>query len=855
MAQEWARAAGEPLPAPARSGRAWFYAAGLVGFAIAIVSIADMFSPRPNDGVVPTPYSRGGIEVLSVEPGGPAQAAGILSGDRVIGIGRKLVNSASDASEELLKHRIGETVPYLVRRGESLLTLPVRLASIRLGGTTYLYSAALGFLFFLIGLFVFRNRSDDRAARIFFLLCVLFLLFFVCRLRPASYWWIDVFVQNTGTVSLFLLPAVFIHFFLIFPRPKQLSFARNDEWTGTPPARFKVWLQDFLSASPGLFYLLYAIPPFVFLYDVFRQVRGESVTVLSGAPLSSWVLLGDYLVLGLIALAHSAFTLPEAGERRQAFHVFVGTILGTAPFVLLGIVLPSAFGIHEYVFWGIVPMILIPLTFAYAIVRFQMLNIRFVVRRTFLYAATTAIVFGFYTLAIATAAKLFAGSRLSGSPLFNFGFFLVAIPLFEFLRRRLQTPLDRLFFRDKLNYQTALLDMSEAITGELDLAKIADYLTANIAATMRLEKASLWLRDREGWLERRGRRDDRLSPEAALRRVLRQEGKPALLKDLSFHFADSESQEFRERLMAEDFRLLVPLVYRQRLMGLLALKEKLSGERFDREDDALLTTLANQSALAIETALLHDEMTRQAEFKRDLEIARDIQASLLPRSVPVVPGFSFLGGSVPAKVVGGDFYDFIPFEDQRLGIVIGDVSGKSVPASLLMVASKEIVYSRALTTRDPGLLFQESNRRIYAIKRRMFVSLGYFLLDPEAMSLRYAIGGQPLPILLRSGDGGPHLLDPPEHRLPLGAFREVAYDTRELFLRRGDLIFFYTDGFTEAMDEEMNPYGEERLMASVAKRRGEPLEELTRGVLSDIREHVRGAEQYDDMTFLLLRVE
>ncbi|HTO76603.1 MAG TPA: SpoIIE family protein phosphatase [Thermoanaerobaculia bacterium] len=855
MGEERATSGAAPPPAPAGSGRAWFYAAGLVGLTLAIISIADMFSPRPNDGIVPMPYSRGGIEVRAVETGGPAQISGIRPGDRVVGIWRRLVNTASDASEELLKHRIGETVPYLVSRGGTLLTVPVKLSSVRLGGSTYLYAAGLGFLFFLIGLFVFRHRPDDRAARLFFLLCVLFLLFFVCRLRPASYWWIDVFVQNTGTVSLFLLPAVFLHFFLVFPRPKQLRFARADEWTGESPARWKVLLQDFLSASPGLFYLLYAIPPFVFLYDVFRQVRGEPVSVLSGAPLSSWVLLGDYLVLGLIALAHSAFTLPDARERRQAFHVFVGTILGTAPFVLLGIVLPSAFQIDDYVFWGIVPMILIPLTFAYAIVRFQMLNIRFVVRRTFLYAATTAIVFGFYTLAIATAAKLFAGSRLSSSPIFNFGFFLVAIPLFEFLRRRLQTPLDRLFFRDKLNYQTALLSMSETITGELDLGKIADYLTANIAATMRLEKASLWLRDREGWLERRGRRDDRLSPEAALRRVLRQEGKPALLEELSFHFADSESQEFRERLLQEGFQLLVPLVYRERLMGLLALKEKLSGERFDREDEALLTTLANQSALAIETALLHDEMTRQAEWRRDLEIARDIQASLLPRSVPIVPGFSFLGGSLPAKVVGGDFYDFIPFEDRRLGVVIGDVSGKSVPASLLMVASKEIVYSRAQTTRDPGTLFQESNRRIYSIKRRMFVSLGYFLLDPDAMSLRYAIGGQPLPILLRSGDGGPRFLDAPEHRLPLGAFREVAYDTCELFLRRGDLIFLYTDGFTEAMDEEMNPFGEERLMRSVGSRRDQPLEEIARGLLGDIREHVRGADQYDDMTFLFLRVE
>jgi serine phosphatase RsbU (regulator of sigma subunit) len=172
-----------------------------------------------------------------------------------------------------------------------------------------------------------------------------------------------------------------------------------------------------------------------------------------------------------------------------------------------------------------------------------------------------------------------------------------------------------------------------------------------------------------------------------------------------------------------------------------------------------------------------------------------------------------------------------------------------------MVASKEIVYSRALTTRDPGRLFQESNRRIYAIKRRMFVSLGYFLLDPDAMSLRYSIGGQPLPMIIRSGDGGPTLLEPPNHRLPLGALKEVPYDTVEMFLKRGDLIFFYTDGFTEAMDGEMNPYGEERLMRSFSDVRQAPLEEIARGILADIRIHVGGAEQYDDMTFLLMRVE
>jgi serine phosphatase RsbU (regulator of sigma subunit) len=852
---------------PAAASRpAWFLAVGFVGLAIAIASIADMFSARPYDGIVPVPYGREGIEVRATVPGSPAEKAGIKPGECIQGIGKRIVKSSSDASAQLRRHRIGEKVTYLVRNGPcpaqarsetagELREVRVQLSSERLGGRTYLYAVVIGFLFFLIGLFVFVRVPQERSARIFFLLCVLFLVFFVCRLRPASYWWIDVFVQNTGTVSLFLLPAVFLHFFLVFPRPKRLHFARADEWTGEPPARWKVGLQDFLSTSPGLLYLLYAIPPFVFLYDVFRQVQGEKVTVLSGAPLSSWILLGDYLVLGLVALAHSAFTLEESRERRQAFHVFVGTIVGTVPFVLFFIVLPSAFGIDEYAFYGIIPMILIPLTFAYAIVRFQMLNVRVIVRRTFLYAATTAVLLGLYALVVALANLVFTSSKASASPLFNFGFFLVGISLFEVLRRKLQAPLDKLFFREKFDYQAALLEMSEAITGELDLGRIADYLTASVAATMRLEKASIWLRDREGSLERRGRGEDRLSPSAALRRVLRQEGKPSDLGELSLHFADDESEKFRKRLLEEGFRLLVPLVYRERLMGILALKEKLSGEGFDRDDQSLLSTLANQSALAIETALLHDEMTRQAELKRDLEIARDIQTSLLPRNVPEINGFSFFGGSIPARVVGGDFYDFIPFDDGRLGVVIGDVSGKSVPASLLMVAAKEIVYSRALMTSDPGVLFRESNRRIYSIKRRMFVSLGFFLLDPEAMTLRYAIGGQPLPILVRSGDGCPRLFEPPEHRLPLGAFRDVAYDTRELYLRRGDLLFFYTDGFTEAMDSAMNPYGEEKLMASVETHREGPLEEVARRVLADIRDHVGGAEQYDDMTFLFLRVD
>src|SRR5207244_12678855 len=133
-------------------------------------------------------------------------------------------------------------------------------------------------------------------------------------------------------------------------------------------------------------------------------------------------------------------------------------------------------------------------------------------------AATAAIMLGLYALAVAMPNVIFVESTLSSSPLFNCGCFLVCISLVAVLRRRLQTPLDKLSFREKFDYQKALLDMSEAITGELDLGRIADFLTGRVAATMRLEKASVWLRDEQGWLERRGRREERMSPSAAVRR-------------------------------------------------------------------------------------------------------------------------------------------------------------------------------------------------------------------------------------------------------------------------------------------------------------------------------------------------
>jgi serine phosphatase RsbU (regulator of sigma subunit) len=207
--------------------------------------------------------------------------------------------------------------------------------------------------------------------------------------------------------------------------------------------------------------------------------------------------------------------------------------------------------------------------------------------------------------------------------------------------------------------------------------------------------------------------------------------------------------------------------------------------------------------------------------------------------------------------VGGDFYDFLDVDaspDGRLALVLGDVSGKSIPASLLMVAAKEIVNARAMADPDPAAVFLAANRRLYEIKRRMFVSLSYFLLDPKALAMTYAFAGQPTPLLVRPGSGSAAEIPCPASRLPLGAFRDTQYDAASLYLSRGDLLLFYTDGLNEAMSAEMTPYGDERLKASLVRHCRRSLPDLADELLEDVRQYTHGAEQYDDITFVLMRV-
>ena len=840
-----------PMTRVRATGLFWLLAFGVVAFLVACLSILDMFLPRPFDGVWRDP-DRSDLVVRWVIPDSGAARAGMQADDRIVGVGRVVVRTPTDAARVLQRHSIGERLVYLVERNNKLIELEVQLGASRLGTPSYLYACFSGFLFFFIGLYVLLRRPDasqGAPTQVFFALCTLFLLFLVCRLRPASYSWADSVVLTTGTLSLLVLPAAFLHFFLVFPRRLQLSLVSPGEPVTGSGMQALTRLEHFVNDSSNLFRLLYLLPP---LFYVATLALGEffdvQIRLVSGAPISSWVLMGDYLVLGLLALLSSLLRAHESRERRQIATVFFGTVAGVTPFLLLGVVFPSLLHTDRYLSWSVATLAVVPLTFAYAIVRFQFFDIRVIVRRSVLYTLMTAVVAGIYGVVIAASTMIFRSSSPYVSILLALA---AAVFLLDPLRRKLQEPVDRFFFREAYDAQRAVDEVSAAVVREFSLERLETLLSKRLAEIMHLEWAALYCRE-DGELVSQTAPPPlppRLSSNLVLVSELARAGAPVRLGMLE----PVKSLELRSRRVLEQFevagaRLLVGLCTRDQLHGVLAVGPKRSEEEFSPSDVQLVHTLANQGAVALENARLLHERARQIELEKELEIARRVQLALIPAHLPAPSGWLIAARCVPARQVGGDFFDALAASGNGVGeFIVGDVAGKSVAGAMLMVAAREVLQTAALGGISPEQLFEVANRRLYAPSHRLFVALAYLQLRAGGEAA-YALAGQPTPLVRRHG-GVVAELPSPQHRLPVGALRGVHWDLMPLQMSVGDVVVLYSDGVTDARSSAGESFGEERLHRILARAGADPTAVVDE-VLGAVAEFAAGSEPYDDVTLL-----
>jgi serine phosphatase RsbU (regulator of sigma subunit) len=829
-------------------------APGAVAFLLAALSVADMFSPRPYDGVILEADTPGSTVVREVVPGSGADRAGIRQGDVIVGIDRSILSSASHAQQLLNRHSIGEMVPYMFRSGGSIKEREVELGRRRIGDTSYLYAAILGFLFFGVGSFVVIRQPRLPTARVFYVMCCLFMLFLVCRLRPASYSWVDTFVLSTGTMALLFLPAAFLHFFLIFPRPVW-------EWRRDPVADTIGWIAKI---SPRLV-PIYLLPPMVYVATLAGSWwTGSQVALISGAPMANWWVMVGYMVLGLGALGLSGRYLPDVHQRQGAGLVFVGTLFGVVPFILLAVAFPSFLDTERFIFYGVVPLILVPITFAYAIIRFQLLDIRVILRKSLLYAVTTALVTAAYALGIASFNRIFQGTKLADSPYFPVVFALAIVLLFEPLRHRLQRPVDRFFFAERHRLQQAMVEMGEALTNEIDIGPVVTQLVERLPELLGLHFAALYL-PKQGRLRRVAgptKLPEELPILGILHDFLRNKGPLLRMDELApIRLLSAEVELLGDELGATGVEVVGLLATKRRSVGIILLSGKRGRTALEHEEIDRLRDLLNQASIALETNLLLDERARQAEFERELKIAASIQSSLLPQRLEPVAGWQLAAVCRPAREVGGDFYTELPggLPGER-ALAFGDVSGKSISGALMMMAAHEILNTLALAHPDAEELFRLANERLYNLRgdRRpglrggSFVALGYLAFRPSCSALRYSLAGQPPP-LLRRQSLPVETLCMPNHRLPLGALRLGGYQVLEIEMDPGDVLLAYSDGVVEAQSPDGDLFGEERLAEVLGAAPTSSPQATINHVIEEIEAFTCGHTPYDDVTLLAVK--
>ena len=312
-----------------------------------------------------------------------------------------------------------------------------------------------------------------------------------------------------------------------------------------------------------------------------------------------------------------------------------------------------------------------------------------------------------------------------------------------------------------------------------------------------------------------------------------------------------------DAMKASQIKVVVPLVSQGELIGLLNLGPRLSQQEYSADDRKLLNDLATQTAPAVQVAQLVRQQQRQAQererIEQELRVARLIQQTLLPKEVPDLEGYKLAAYYQPAREVGGDFYDFLKLDDEHLGLVVGDVTDKGVPAAIVMATTRTMLRASAQRLDSPGEVLKRVNDVIVRdIPPNMFITCLYAILNLESGVLRYANAGHDLPYRRRrsSEAGGAEELR--ATGMPLGLLPGMSYEEKEIVLGRGDSVLFYSDGLVEAHDPHRQMFGFPRLQGLVGAHPGGAtmvdflLEELARFVGDSW-------EQEDDITLVTLQ--
>jgi sigma-B regulation protein RsbU (phosphoserine phosphatase) len=708
-------------------------------------------------------------------------------------------------------------------------------------------------LFALVGVVVLFLRVEDRNAWLLALLFAGFissapLVYIEAPMLPA----LRGFAYSYMILFYGLMPGIFYYFFAVFPVSSPIDAA-------VP------WLKNFLVIAETAV----AVP-----LSIWALIDGNSHPLwLLSRTLPAKYINPVLLVfgsapfgLGLGSLVWSSVRAPNAQARRKTQVIVWGTVIGFSP-VLLSAVIESLQGrtFNDLPFWiysfVILALFLIPLSFAYAVVKHRVLEIPILLKRSARYLLVRR---GFAVLVFVLALSanvLFTmllthvssvGPKLATSAGVGFGILLAWISA-PALRRGTQQ-IDRAFFRGAYDARMILQDLAEKARTVTARRELASLLALHLEDALRPARVLVYLDAGSGTMEIEAGQTpvelpgiDAKDPRLA---TLVHEGR---VREL---WSETHERGMADLLAPLQPECVVPIQGRaKRLLGLVILGPRLSEEPYSSEDKQLLASVAGQAGIALENINLAEQMAQRLEAERrieqEMEIARAVQSRLLPQDTPTLRTLDYAGQCIQARVVGGDYFDFLDLAPGRVGLVVADISGKGISGALLMANLQANLRSQyAVALQDLPRLLRSVNRLFYKnTDAGRYATLFFGSYDDASRRLEYINCGHNPPLLLRAEGTSERLA---ATATVLGLFEEWDCCVGVSELCPGDTLVVYTDGVVEATNGAGEEFGESRLMAA-AREAGEACSAaILRQVTAAVQRFSPG-EQGDDITLLIAR--
>jgi sigma-B regulation protein RsbU (phosphoserine phosphatase) len=496
----------------------------------------------------------------------------------------------------------------------------------------------------------------------------------------------------------------------------------------------------------------------------------------------------------------------------------------------------------------LIALVVGPGSIAWAIIKYRFMDIGLLARQSLVYTVTTAIVVGGYLLVITELSSLFASTLGIQSRLLDIIVVVVLLLFFQPLYNQVDDFVRRIFIKSRSDYRHLMEEFSKQLVTVFDIDRLAAIVAENLNREMFIERTSFAIRLKEPSFYKIRGESQGYKIEDTIYDSLIQKQKPIFMKDIRGLIQDGF---LGGRLADLDGFLLVPLLDKGAIVGVISLSPKVAGFRFTYDDISLLSVVANQVVVALNNAQLYMESLEKQRLEEELEVARKIQINLLPRQLPTHQNFEFAAFSHPSRQVGGDYYDFIRLSDGTMGIVIADVSGKGVPAALLMARVQAILQTqekRGLPI--PEMLSQLNEFLVTSSSSDRYVTMFYGELDPASGALCFANAGHNHPFVV-GVDGAVQFLE--KGGLILGAFSGSAYETSSIELKKDEILVMYTDGISEAMDLRDKEFGENRIIDVVKEARLQTAQFICGHIIKSVRQYSSGAEEIDDMTLVVIK--